>query len=196
MRVSVWLALFIVTVVLVIFLKYFPYLPGDVGITRLLQSLLPESKRWAQLVSATAEMPWMAVLIAACFLFSWLIAGWRAALMSFASFGGLYLLGMCLGPLIAQPRPSAELVQVTRSLSGFSFPSIFAFNYASTFGFLAVLSAVKTSGKARLAILLVCCLFLFTGWVARVALAAHWPSDVAISYLIGFLWAALLIRLA
>jgi undecaprenyl-diphosphatase len=195
-RVSIWLALFILAVVLVIFLKYLPYLPGDVGSTRLVQSLLPESKRWAQLVSATAGMPWIMIAIAVSFLFSWLIAGWRAALLSLASFAGLWLLGKWLGPIIAQPRPSPGLVQVTGSLSGSAFPSIFAFNYASTVGFLAVLSAVKTSGKARWAILLVCSFLLLTGWVARVALAAHWPSDVAISYLIGFLWAAFLIRFA
>ncbi len=34
------------------------------------------------------------------------------------------------------------------------------------------------------------------GWYARVALGAHWPSDVIISYYLGVLWAAFLSRLA
>ncbi len=195
-RHSVWLFLLILAAALTISFKYLPYLPGDVDSTRLVQSMLPESKRWAQLVSGTAEMPWLAILIAAAFSISWAIAGRRAALLSLASFIGLWLLGKWLGPFIAQPRPSPELVQVTGSPSGSAFPSIFAFNYVSTVGFLAVLSAVKASGRLRWTVLPVCSFLLLIGWIARVALAAHWPSDVAISYLIGLLWVSLLIRFA
>lgn len=189
-----WLVLVALAVFLTILLKYLPYLPGDVSITLMIQSLLPESKRWAQLMSSTAGMPWIIVLIAVTFFLSWAIAGWRAGLLSLAAFFGLLLLGKLLGPVIAQPRPSPELVQVTGSLSGSAFPSIFAFNYISTVGFLAVLAAVKPSGKLRWALLLICISLLVLGWIARVALAAHWPSDVGISYLIGLLWVTLLIR--
>jgi membrane-associated phospholipid phosphatase len=35
---------------------------------------------------------------------------------------------------------------------------------------------------------------LLVGFAARIALGAHWPSDVILSYLIGLLWAGLLIR--
>ena len=45
----VWLVLLALAVCLTILLKYVPYLPGDVAVTRLIQSLLPESKRWAQM---------------------------------------------------------------------------------------------------------------------------------------------------
>jgi membrane-associated phospholipid phosphatase len=190
----VWLALFILAVSLTIALKYVPYLPGDVSCTRLVQSLLPESKRWAQLLSSTAEMPWVLVLIAAAFCLSWMISGRRAALLSLASFIGLWLLGKWLGPIVAQPRPSPELVRVTGSFSGSAFPSIFALNYASTVGFLAVLAGVKTTGKLGWSMVLFCSSLLLMGWIARVDLAAHWPSDVGVSYLIGFLWVSLLIR--
>jgi len=191
----VWLALLIVAILLTICLKYFPYLPGDVTSTRLIQSLLPESKSWAQILSSIAKTPWVFILIAITFVLSWVIAGRRAALLSLASFVGLWLLGKWLGPVIAQPRPSPELVQVAEAASGSAFPSIFAFNFIATVGFLAVLAAVKASGKLRCAILIVCCSLLLVGWIARVDLAAHWPSDVAISYLIGLLWVTLLIRL-
>ncbi len=190
----VWLLLLVLAVLLTISLKYVPHLPGDVASTRLVQSMLPESKHWAQVISSSAKMPWVLVLIACTFLVSWVIAGWRAALLSLASFIGLWLLGKWLGPVIAQPRPSPELVQVVESTAGSAFPSIFAFNYISTVGFLAVLAAVKTSGKLRWALLVICVALLVIGWVARVALAAHWPSDVGISYLIGILWVTLLIR--
>ena len=189
-----WLVLFSVAVFLTILLKYLPYLPGDVTVTRLIQSLLPESKRWALALSSTAGMPWVLALIAIAFCLSWIIAGWRAALLSLVAFAGLALLGKILGPVIAQPRPSPELVQVTGTLSGSAFPSIFAFNYIATVGFVAVLAAMKGWGKLRWALLAVCIALLVAGWIARVAPAAHWPSDVALSYLIGILWVTLLMR--
>jgi membrane-associated phospholipid phosphatase len=192
---AVWLVLAALAVFLTVLLKHVPYLPGDVSSTRFIQSLLPESKYWAQVLSSTAKTPWILVLIAITFILSWVIAGWRAALLSLASFVGLWLLGKWLGPVIAQPRPSPELVQVLEASPGSAFPSIFAFNYISTVGFLAVLAAVKGSGKLRWILLIVCSSLLLVGWAARVALAAHWPSDVAISYLIGLLWVTLLIRL-
>jgi membrane-associated phospholipid phosphatase len=191
---AVWLVLVALAVFVTILLKYLPYFPGDVSITRLIQSVLPESKQWAQVMSSTAKTPWILVLVAITFLLSWVIAGWRAGLLSLASFIGLWLLGKWLGPVIAQPRPSPELVQVFEASPGSAFPSIFAFNYISTVGFLAVLAAVKGSGKLRWTLLIICTCLLVAGWVARVALAAHWPSDVAVSYLIGLLWVTFLIR--
>ncbi len=190
----VWLGLLILAILLTVCLKYLPYFPGDVIGTRFIQSALPESKHWAQVVSSTAEAPWVFGLIAITFVLSWLIAGWRAGLLAIASCIGLWLLGKWLGPVIAQPRPSAELVQVLESSPGSAFPSIFAFNYMATFGFVAVLAAVKASGNLRWALFVICVSLLIVRWIARVALAAHWPSDVAISYLIGLLWVTLLIR--
>ncbi len=191
----VWLALLILAVLLTIVLKYIPYFPGDVGVTRLIQSVLPESKEWAQILSTTAKSPWVFVLIAVTFVLSWKIAGWRAGLLSVVSFVGLWLLGKWLGPVIAQSRPSADLVQVLESSPGSAFPSIFAFNYIATVGFLAVLAAAKGSGNLRWLLLVICISLLVIGGIARIDLAAHWPSDVAISYLIGLLWVTLLIRL-
>ncbi len=191
---GVWVALFVLAVLLTWAVKYFPYLPGDVGATRLVQSVLPESKEWARWLSSTAEMPWVLVLVAITFFLARAIAGWRAALLSLVSFVGLLLLGRWLGPLISQPRPSPALVQVAGSFSGSAFPSISALRYGSTVGFLAALAAVRTSGSLRWAVVLICACLLFVVGIARLALGAHWPSDIALSYLIGFLWIALLLR--
>jgi len=124
------------------------------------------------------------------------LAGWRAALISILSLAGMLALGNWLGPITARPRPSRELVHVFRPLSGYSFPSLFALRYAATFGFLAVLATVKCSGTLRVSVLAGCIGLLILGWFARVALAAHWPSDVIISYYLGLLWAAFVIRVA
>jgi len=193
---AIWLGLWIIAFLVTLATKYFIYFPGDVAVERWVQSLLPGNLNWATGVSRTAEFPWILLIIALIFAFSWVLAGWRGALISIFSFLGMLALGNWLGPVIARPRPSAELVHVFRPLSGYSFPSLFGLRYAATFGFLSVLAAWKGSGAPRTTLLIVCVALLILGWFARVALAAHWPSDVIISYYLGLLWAAFLIRFA
>jgi membrane-associated phospholipid phosphatase len=189
-----WTALFAAAVLLIIGAKYLPYFPGDVAVTRFVQSIAPASKGWAQWISSTAKFPWNLVLLAVTVGVSWWLAGWRAALLALASFAGMWLLGKWLGPVVVRPRPSPDLVRVAEKLSGYSFPSIFALTYASTIGFLVILFARKTSGAIRISASVVCFGLLLIGCAARIALGAHWPSDVILTYLIGLLWAALLIR--
>ena len=193
---GIWIALFIIAALVTLAARYYAYFPGDVAVERGVQSLVPANLNWAEAVSHTAEFPWVLLILVIIVAFSWGLAGWRAALLSILSLLGMWVLGALLGPVIARPRPSPELVRVFRSLSGYSFPSLFALRYAATFGFLAVLAAMKSSGTLRFGLLTACGGLLVLGFVARVALAAHWPSDVIISYYLGLLWAALLIRFA
>lgn len=189
-----WIAVFVLTALVVIGARYLPYFPGDVAMTRFVQWIAPASTGWAQWISSTAKFPWNLILLSLTVGLSWKLARWRGALLALASFGGMWVLGIWLGPLVARPRPMPDLVRVAEKLSGYSFPSIFGLTYASTIGFIAVLFVRKASGPLRLSVVLICCVFLLIGWAARVALGAHWPSDVILSYLIGFLWAALLMR--
>ena len=193
---GLWVGLFMIAALGTLAAKYYAYLPGDVAVMRLVQSLLPVNLTWAEEVSRTAEFPWILLILALIFALSWVLAGWRDALLAILSLAGMWILGAVLGSVIARPRPSPELVTVFRPLPGYSFPSLFALRYAATFGFLAVLAAVKSSGGLRRVLLIGCSALLALGFVARVALAAHWPSDVAISYYLGLLWAAFLIRFA
>lgn len=190
----VWVGLVVLALCLTLAVKHFGYLPGDVALTRLVQSLLPASNGWARLLSSTAEVPWVLGLVAVTFFLSQAIAGWRAAFLSLAGFAGLWLLGRWLGPVIGQPRPSPTLVHVAGSPSGSAFPSLFALRYASTLGYLAALAAVRATGSVRWTVVLVCAGLMLAGGVARLELGAHWPSDLGLSYLIGLLWVALLVR--
>ncbi|MFP5263101.1 MAG: phosphatase PAP2 family protein [Blastocatellia bacterium] len=169
-----------------------PYFPGDVPVTLFIQSLAAGAA-WAEAVTKTAQPPAGYVLLGITAIASWLMGGWRGALMSLISFAGMWLAGYWLNPRIARPRPPASLVYVSRPLSGYSFPSIFALTYASSVGYLAMLALRTLRGRVRLAVVSACCLLLLAGGSARVALGAHWPSDVLTSYLIGFCWAALLV---
>ena len=191
---AIWLALFAVGILSVWAVGRCPYFPGDVTVERCVQSLVPGDLAWARGVSTSAEFPWLLVVLAIVAALSWAFAGWRAGLFSIVSLAGMLALGMWLGPVVGRPRPSPELVHVAKQLSGYSFPSLFALRYAATFGFLAILAIVKTSGTRRAAIPIVCAALLVIGFLARIALAAHWPSDVVISYYLGLLWAALLVR--
>lgn len=193
-REKAWIALWVATVLLIIGARYLPYFPGDVAVTRFLQWMTPASTGWAQWISSTAKFPWNLFLLAITAALSWKLAGWRAALLALASFAGMWVLGMWLGPLVARPRPSPDLVHVVEKLSGYSFPSIFGLTYASSIGFLVVLFSKKASGVLRVSVIIGCGLLLLVGWAARISLGAHWPSDVFLSYLIGLLWASLLIR--
>jgi membrane-associated phospholipid phosphatase len=172
----------------------YAYFPVDVAAERSVQSLFPGDLTWAREVSTSAEFPWLLIILAIVAALSWAFAGWRAALLSIVSLAGMLALGMWLGPIIGQPRPSPDLVHVAKRLSGYSFPSLFALRYAATLGFLGILATWKGAGPARVAIPVVCAALLVLGWFARITLAAHWPSDVLISYYLGVLWAAFLIR--
>lgn len=187
-----WIALIIAALLSALAARY-AYFPGDLGVTRFLQSLLPRDLRWAQVITASAGLPWNFALLALTVVVSWLIAGRRAALLAIASFVVLSALDPLLKGLVERPRPSSELVRVVGSPRGYSFPSGFALTYAATFGYLLLLSSRRPDGLRKV-IMILCLLLLIAGGMARIVLGAHWPSDVLGGYLIGFTWVALLMR--
>jgi membrane-associated phospholipid phosphatase len=193
---AVWTGLCVIAVLVTMAAKYYPSFPGDAAVERWVQSLFTTNLNWAEGVSRTAEFPWVLLILALVSALSWVLAGRRAALLAILSLLGMWVLGGVLGPFIARPRPSPELVRVFRPLTGYSFPSLFALRYAATFGFLGVLALMKSSGALRAGLSIGCGALLLLGFAARVALGAHWPSDVALSYLIGLLWASLLVHFA
>jgi membrane-associated phospholipid phosphatase len=193
----IWIGLFIIAALATVAAHYFPYFPGDVAVERWVQALVPQNLNWAEALKRTGDFPWVLLIIALVLALSWALAGWRAAALSMISLGGLLALGIwVLSPAIARPRPSPELVHVFRPFSGYGFPSLSALWFAATFGFLAILAALKSSGWRRAGLLLGCGALLILGGVARIALGAHWPSDVLISYYLGLLWSACLIQFA
>ena len=138
--------------------------------------------------------PWNLILLGVAIGLSWELAGWRGAALAVVAFLAMWVLGKWLGPLIARPRPSSHLVYVPERLSAYSYPSISALVYASTVGFLAILfyiKGIRSTSNCASRYLPRCPL---AGWEARVALGAHWPSDVLFSYLVRLLWNSFLIR--
>lgn len=112
------------------------------------------------------------------------MCGWRAAAVAVTIFFGLWLLGIGLSPIVAQPRPTSELINVVGHPKGYAFPSIFGLIYGATFGYTGVLALARLRGFARTVVCVIALFFLLAGIDARVVLGgAHWPSDLLASYL-------------
>lgn len=105
---AVWMALVAFGVLCLWAVGRYAYFPGDVATERWVQSLFAGDLAWAGDVSRSAEFPWLFIILALIALFSWVLDGWRAALLSIVSLAGMLALGMWLGPVIGRPRPSPE----------------------------------------------------------------------------------------
>src|SRR5258706_2526430 len=109
------------------------YFPTDIALARAIQAGFGNSTSWAKTVSSLVEIPACFVLLALTMLAAWLISGWRAALIAILVFFGLFEFGPVLSRLVAQPRPSPDLINVVGHPKGYSFPSISGLIFAATF---------------------------------------------------------------
>jgi hypothetical protein len=67
---NAWIALFVMAISFMVAARFWAYFPGDVALTRFVQSLAPKSMGWAQWISSTAKPPWSLVLLAATIVVS------------------------------------------------------------------------------------------------------------------------------
>ena len=174
--------LIVVDVVLALAAARMPRFPGDPQLALAIQRFAPMPIPLAQAITTSALMPWCFVLLAATIALAWIISGWRGAAAAVVIFFGLWLLGIWLSPMFAQPRPKPELINVIGHPKGYAFPSIFGLIYGATFGYAGVLALARLRGAARTVVCVVALFFLLAGIDARVVLGAHWPSDLLASY--------------
>src|SRR5262247_1037062 len=99
-----WIIAVVVTALLSVAVVGSERLPGDVYVTRFLQSVAPADNYWAEAITTSAKIPWNFLLLAITVLLSWLIAGWRAAVFAAVCFAGLLLIGPWLQGVIGRPR--------------------------------------------------------------------------------------------
>src|SRR4030067_3723166 len=90
---AVWMGLFLLAVLVTLAAKYYAYFPGDVVVEKWVQSWVPQNLNWAVGVSRTAEFPWVHLMLLLILVFSWIVAGARAVLISIFSFVGMLALG-------------------------------------------------------------------------------------------------------
>lgn len=162
-------------------------LPGDVGVTRTLQSLFDNEPRWAEWLTDTAKPPMVIATLGVGAGLAWLAVGWRAVLSVPLAFGLAWLIDKGLRTVIFAPRPSADLVAVASASSSSGLPSTFGLVYGSIFGVVVFAAATGRSANGLRALALA---LIFAGVAARVVLGGHWSSQMVASVLLGLLAAA------
>lgn len=165
-----------------------PYFAGDVPVARAFQAAVPNPGWWATPISRLAPAPAKYYVMVIALVLSYVVAGWRGLVIA----GGFLALEQygaeSTKAIFARPRPSRELIAVTGNPSGFSFPSTTITFFSVTFGAVAVLAALRRKAPGRWPIFAIASFMLVLGCAARVALGAHWPSDVVLTSVICLSW--------
>jgi membrane-associated phospholipid phosphatase len=178
----------IVTVLVGVAVWMEPYFAGDVAVARAIQAALPGPGWWATPVSRLAPAPARYYVMAIALVLSFVVARWRGLLIA----AGFVLLEHYFAEstkaIFSRPRPSPELIAVAGNPSGFSFPSTTITFFAVTFGTLAVLTWHSPKAPFRWLIFGLASGMLLVGGIARVALGAHWPSDVVLTTVMCLSW--------
>ena len=178
----------VVTVLIGVAVAMEPYFAGDVPVAKLVQAAAPNPQWWATPVSSLAPAPGKYYVMAIVLTASFFVAGWRGlalivAFLLLEQYGAEHTKA-----IFKRPRPSPELVAVVGRPSGFSFPSTTLTFFAVTFGGLGVLALVRKNAPMRTPVMAAAFGMVLLGCLARIALGAHWPSDVFLASLICMLW--------
>ncbi len=165
-----------------------PYFAGDIEVTRAIQAAAPNPGWWATPISRLAPAPAKYYVRVIPLGLSFVVAGWRGLLIT----GGFIALEQYgaehTKAIFHRPRPSRELIAVVGSPGGYTFPSTTITFFAVTFGSVALLAARRKKAPGRWPILVGASIMLALGCLARVALGAHWPSDVVLTSVICLSW--------
>jgi undecaprenyl-diphosphatase len=174
-----------VAAVMTAFAAFDLYLPGDLQISRAVQSLsFPGLQVISDTMYVTGIAPWLYVLgaIIAAGLFVLrhrLLAGFMfVALVAHHFF---YLVKI----LIERPRPTPDLVDVAHISSGFSFPSGHVMSAVLLWGFVIFASQIIKDQMLRTAVQVFAVSMMALMGLQRIYAGAHWPTDVLAAYLWG-----------
>jgi undecaprenyl-diphosphatase len=177
-----------VTVLIGIAVAMEPHFAGDVDVTQAVQAISPHPEWWATPVSRLAPAPGKYYVMAIVLTASFFVAGWRGL----ALVAGFLLLEQygaeSTKAIFKRPRPSPELITTYGKFTGYTFPSTTITFFSVTFGALGMLALVRKNAPMRVPVMAISFFMVFLGAVARVALGAHWPSDVFLTALICMVW--------
>jgi undecaprenyl-diphosphatase len=180
-----------------------PYLPGDLGLAREFQESRSLNVLLTPLmvaISLPGYAPWAEILWAFAVLVPILGRRWPVALHIALTASG-DVLAQVVKWLVARPRPTTDLVDVYRQVTGASFPSGHVVHYVVFFGVVGYLAwqawrSTRVGSPTRavaFCLLLICGGLILLIGPSRVYLGAHWPTDVVGGYLLGSAWLAILV---
>jgi membrane-associated phospholipid phosphatase len=165
------------------------FFPGDRTITRQIQkNRNPWLRRFLFCVSQIGFWQWATPIVVGTAGIFWALRFRLEAIFMLLTSSSA-LLNAILKRVIKRPRPTEELVQVTRVINEPSFPSGHVMHYTTFYGLLIYMLATNwRSGKLRNALIGLCTALILCIGPSRVYLGAHWPSDAVAGYLYGGLW--------
>ena len=182
--------IFLVLAVLAHTIAYFTF---DVTITRALQTI--DSSWFAAFmygVSWIGFVPQKIAIIVAVLVFLYASGLKWETIVSVVSVLGISALEFSIKQLVDRPRPAADLVNVIRQLTDYSFPSGHVLFFTTFFGFLLFLAytLLKPMWWRTVLIIIFGALVGLVG-LSRIYEGQHWASDVFAAYLLGSVWLGL-----
>lgn len=168
-----------------------PRLPGDLELALALQGKMPPAA--LPLLRAVALLGETVIAVPVCLLAGvlvWVAVGRRPAILVLLTLPP-DLVNYALKALIGRPRPDPSLLLVDQAaVSTLSFPSGHAVHFMVFFGLLALTLPgwLGLSSMPRRLVVVGCGVLILLAGVGRVALGAHWPSDVLGGYALGLLY--------
>lgn len=141
-------------------------------------------------VGHLVPVAWVAVMVAVFARWRW--GSWDLGLLLLVVLGGASAVTGVVKILTSRARPDQALVETLSS----AYPSGHAVRAAAVYGLIAWLALLVARGWASRVLIVVAAVALIAlNALARVALAAHWPTDVLIGLVVGTVWLTVSLRL-
>jgi len=164
----------------------FTPLPGEGALVDAFRALYPAGGLWDGLEGIVKDQMLCGALVLVVTFALYLVLPPREAVVPLAGVMGALAIEWVLKPLVQRPRPGiAGMLGAT----GFSFPSGQALYYAAWLGAIAVVCSRRLrSSLVRKIVVAVLLAVAGLGGIARLAVGAHWFTDVAGAWLWATAW--------